>query len=267
MNSNDEAISVLLRLPSSTLIELGRALSDGTLRHGFSPQTLLSFAGDQAKQVDQAFRNLMTSGFGIATAGLLCQGLGRALAERDQNERNVQLVLSGPEVPGTPVVDTRTTVMSLFEEACEEVLISSYVFHDAAEFFKRLAAKHDENPAFRVIFLVDLSHRRGQSRLPISLVTPAFLSEFKAKHWPGKRAPQIWHDPRAFDDAESSKGVLHAKTVIVDRQTAFITSANFTGAAQTRNIEAGILVRQPRVTAQLYSYFSGLMETGELRRL
>jgi hypothetical protein len=267
MSSHDEAISALLCLPSSTLIELGRALSDGTLRHGFSPQTLLSFAGDQAKQVDQAIRKLTTVGFSIATAGLLCQGLGRALAERDAVERSVELVLSGPDVAGTPVVDTRTTVLSLFEEATEEVMVSSYVFYEAAEFFRLLAEKHDASPAFRVTFLVDLSHRRDPSRQPVSLISQSFASDFLKKHWPGTRLPEIWHDPRSFEVADSGGGVLHAKTVIIDRKVAFITSANFTGAAQTRNIEAGVLIRQPRIAARLHAYFSGLIATGVLRRV
>ena len=39
------------------------------------------------------------------------------------------------------------------------------------------------------------------------------------------------------------RGSLHAKCVVVDRSTALVTSANFTEAAQHRNIEAGLLIR------------------------
>jgi phosphatidylserine/phosphatidylglycerophosphate/cardiolipin synthase-like enzyme len=267
MSAQDEAVGVLLRLPSTTLAELGRALSGGTLRHGFSRQALLPFAGDQAGEVEQALRSLAAAGFNLTTAALLCESLARALAERDATERSIQLVLSGPEVAGTPVVDTRTTVLSLFEEANEEVMISSYVFHEAAEFFQRLAEKHDADPNFRVTFIVDLTHRREASNQPLSLVAQSFAANFQKKHWPGQRAPEIWHDPRGFAAVESGGGVLHAKTVIVDRKTAFITSANFTGAAQSRNIEAGILLRQPRTAARLHAYFSGLIATAVLRRV
>lgn len=266
MSVQDEAVAVLLRLPSATLRELGRALSAGTLRHGFSRQSLLPFAGDQAGEVEQALRGI-TEGFDLPTLGLLCASLGRALAERDAAEGDTQLVLSGPEVAGTPVVDTRTTVLSLFEEAKEEVMISSYVFYEAAEFFRLLAEKHDASSAFRVTFFVDLSHRRDASKQPVSLIAQAFASDFLKKHWPGRRPPEIWHDPRAFEATESGGGVLHAKTVIIDRKVAFITSANFTGAAQTRNIEAGVLIRQPRIAARLHAYFSGLIATGVLRRV
>ena len=267
MSAQGEAVTILLRLSSATLDELGRALSAGTLRHGFSRQALLPFAGEYAGEVEQAFRSLAMAGFNLPMAGLLCDSLGRALAERDSAQRNVQLVLSGPEVAGTPVVDTKTTVMSLFEEAASEVIISSYVFHEAAEFFQRLAEKHDADPAFRVVFLLDLSHRRTSAREPAAILAPAFLTEFRKKHWPGKRVPEIWYDPRAFAPDETGGGVLHAKTVIVDRTAAFITSANFTGAAQTRNIEAGVLLREPRIIARLHAYFTGLMSEGILRSL
>lgn len=265
MSVQDEAISILLRLPSATLVELGRALSGGNLRHGFSRQTLQPFTGDQTGEVEQALRVLSTVGFNVATSGIFCESLGRALAERDATERSIQLVLSGPQVVGTPVLDTRTTVLSLFEEATEEVIISSYVFYEAVEFFRRLAEKHDSIPSFRVTFVVDLSHRREPGDSPVSVQAKTFANDFLTKHWPGKRSPEIWYDPRAFE--EQYGGVLHAKTVVVDKKVALITSANFTGAAQSRNIEAGVLIRQPRIAARLHSYFLGLMTTNALRRI
>lgn len=267
MKTQDEAVGALLRLPSATLVELGRALSGGTLRHGFSRQSLVPFVGNQAIEVELALRSLTADGFNLSTVALLCESVGRALAERDAAERRFQLILSGPEVAGTPVVDTRTTVLSLFEEATKEVMISSYVFHAAAEFFQRLAQKHDDDPNFQVTFIVDLTHRRDATAQPLSLIAQSFAANFQKKHWPGHRLPEIWHDPRGFDADTSGGGVLHAKTVIVDRKTAFITSANFTGAAQSRNIEAGVLLRQPRTAARLHAYFSGLIANGLLCRV
>ncbi len=267
MSSLDDAAKVLLGLPSRALKDLGAALSEGTLRHGYSAQSLRAFCGNRATAVDAALRILSTSGMSSAALALLCRSLGLALNERDEATRSVQLVLSGPEVIGTPVVDTRTTVMSLFEEAVSEVIIASYVFHEAAEFFQHLAEKHDANPAFRVVFLLDLSHRRSNASEPAAALAPAFCAEFRKKHWPGKRPPELWYDPRAFDPAKTGGGVLHAKAVVVDARTAFITSANFTGAAQTRNIETGVLLRVPHIANRLHAYFSGLMTTNLLRKL
>lgn len=44
---------------------------------------------------------------------------------------------------------------------------------------------------------------------------------------------------------------MHAKCVVTDETAAFLTSANFTEAAQERNIEVGLLSREPRIAAAL----------------
>jgi hypothetical protein len=104
------------------------------------------------------------------------------------------------------------------------VMISSYVFREAAEFFHRLAEKSDNIPGFRVIFLLDLSHRRKNPMDPAPIIGSAFAAEFLRKHWPGQRVPELWHDPRGFAADDATAGVMHAKTVIIDRKTVFITS-------------------------------------------
>jgi len=59
---------------------------------------------------------------------------------------------------------------------------------------------------------------------------------------------------------------LHAKCIIIDRSEALITSANFTEAAQERNIEVGVKVRHKPLVERLASYFEALIETGRLVR-
>ena len=58
---------------------------------------------------------------------------------------------------------------------------------------------------------------------------------------------------------------MHAKVVIIDAAAALVTSASFTEAAQNRNNEAGVSVRQIHQISRLRSYSEGLMETGTLR--
>lgn len=266
MSVRDDLMSVLIGLPASTLSQLGAALREGTLRHGFSVQTLFPLVGEAADIVDRTFCALISGGLDQHNLGLLCLGLGRALSERDAAERNIQLVLSGPEVQGTPVTDTKTTVLSLFEEATKEVLISSYVFHEAADLFRTLAAKFSTDEHFKVTFIADLSHLHRSPDKPLSLIESGFAAEFKRKHWSGRRMPAIWHDPRFFDGSKGNIGVLHAKIIVVDRRTAFVTSANFTEAGQSRNIEVGVLIRHAHTAERLANYFDGLISTGALRK-
>ncbi|MCB9528383.1 MAG: hypothetical protein H6701_08330 [Myxococcales bacterium] len=90
----------------------------------------------------------------------------------------------------------------------------------------------------------------------------AFVKRFTADVWPGQRRPALYYDPRsvAFDvDARAS---LHAKAVIVDRRKAFVTSANFTEAAQARNIEAGVVVDDTAFAERMARQLDALVEQG-----
>ena len=54
--------------------------------------------------------------------------------------------------------------------------------------------------------------------------------------------------------------------MIVDRRIAVVTSANFTEAAHTKNIEAGILIRYEPLVQRLSDYFLALRNSNQLVR-
>lgn len=56
--------------------------------------------------------------------------------------------------------------------------------------------------------------------------------------------------------------MLHANAVIIDARYTLLTSANFTEAAQQRNIEAGVLLDDPRLATRLSQQFNQLLEMG-----
>ena len=55
--------------------------------------------------------------------------------------------------------------------------------------------------------------------------------------------------------------------MVVDRSKLFLTSANFTEAAQQRNIAMGVLSKAPYLAEQVAAYFEGLRQSGYLMRL
>jgi phosphatidylserine/phosphatidylglycerophosphate/cardiolipin synthase-like enzyme len=63
------------------------------------------------------------------------------------------------------------------------------------------------------------------------------------------------------------RAALHAKCVVIDRSTALVTSANFTEAAQERNIEAGALVSDVTFAGILVDQFDWLVRIGAVERL
>jgi phosphatidylserine/phosphatidylglycerophosphate/cardiolipin synthase-like enzyme len=60
----------------------------------------------------------------------------------------------------------------------------------------------------------------------------------------------------------AKRASLHAKCVVVDEQMAFVSSANFTEAAQERNIEVGVLVRSQVLSTQIARHFDALVAAG-----
>jgi phosphatidylserine/phosphatidylglycerophosphate/cardiolipin synthase-like enzyme len=256
----------LASLSAQTMGDLGRALKEGNLRFGYSTGALQPYVGKaQCVRVHEALTALEADGMPLAGIAAMCQALSLVQHQKDEALRQTLLTLSGPGIPGVPVFDTQALVNSLFHEATREVLITSYVFHSAGEILQPLAKKHDEDDGFRVRVVVDLSHRRTRARSDYAQISSAFLKEFRERHWQGDRLPEIWDDPRQF--AGNGAGVMHAKVIVIDRITAFVTSANFTEAALTRNIEAGVMIRQPRFAERLTTYFEGLMSKQLLRRV
>ena len=57
-------------------------------------------------------------------------------------------------------------------------------------------------------------------------------------------------------DRDPNKAVLHSKVVIVDTEKVFLTSANLTEAAQTRNIELGVIFSNSSLARQIEEFFN-----------
>jgi len=178
-------------------------------------------------------------------------------------EREIELVLSGPDVPGIQTGDTAATMRRLIDEAEAEVLLVGYALHNVRDLFERLAKRLAAAPAFRVVLCFDVGRPRNDTSLDSEIVR-RFAHDFRKRHWPWQALPQLFYDPRALDLDAKKRATLHAKCIVTDRSRALITSANFTEAAQRRNIEAGVLVCDPAIAERLVGYFEALMANGLL---
>lgn len=54
---------------------------------------------------------------------------------------------------------------------------------------------------------------------------------------------------------------MHAKVIVADGHTCFITSANLTGFAMERNIEAGVLITGGGIPEALSEHLHSLINT------
>ncbi len=146
------------------------------------------------------------------------------------------------------------------------MLVAGFAVYQGQDVFTRLAERMNERPTLRVTFFLDV-HRPPVDTSPAEEVLRRFAQRFQAHEWPGSRLPELYYDPRSFDLDAVKRSSLHAKCIVVDRRAAFVTSANFTEAAQTRNIEVGVLVRCQRFAVRLAEHFDTLVDAGMLKSL
>jgi phosphatidylserine/phosphatidylglycerophosphate/cardiolipin synthase-like enzyme len=113
-----------------------------------------------------------------------------------------------------------------------------------------------------VFLLLNIERKHGDSSARDELVR-RFADRFWGNDWPGKRRPTVFFDPRSLEE-KHAEGVLHAKAVVKDESVLFITSANLTEAALDRNIELGLVLRDPAMAANVVAHFRTLIDHGLL---
>jgi phosphatidylserine/phosphatidylglycerophosphate/cardiolipin synthase-like enzyme len=129
---------------------------------------------------------------------------------------------------------------------------------------RALRARFLELPALRVRLFLDIQRGYGDTTAAAELVR-RFATRFRSSQWPRDRPlPQVYYDPRSVALDADERSSLHAKVVVVDDGQVFVSSANFTEAAQQRNIEVGVSFRSKPLARQLTGFFEGLLESGSL---
>jgi phosphatidylserine/phosphatidylglycerophosphate/cardiolipin synthase-like enzyme len=234
------------------------------LSAGISRFGVQQAAGADAAVVESALQTLSSTGFTPAQMAVLVQAIVDARGSQPDATSLFDLVLSGPDLPSVPTADTGAVVHTLITQAQREVLLVGYAIHNGRELFKPLAEQMELKPSLRIMFCLDINRPYGDTSHNDEIVR-RFAGEFRTKHWPWERVPKVFFDPRALVPVGPQRGSLHAKCVVIDRSIALVTSANFTEAAQHRNIEAGLLIRHPGTVDRIVMYFEGLIACGHLK--
>ncbi len=235
---------------------LAAALETGMIGIPCSPVSLRSTLGigQGGEEVVSALNGLRRMGVGGPAAAAWI----RSLEEADSDQRRPDLVWSGPEVPGVHARDTRRVYEELLGSAERSVWLSTYAYFDGPAAFEVLARRMDERPSMQAFLLLNIQRAKGDKTAASDLVR-RFTDRFWGKDWPGASRPSVYFDPRSLDP-EGPGRVLHAKAVVTDEESVFVTSANLTEAALDRNIEIGLLVRDHALAMSLLSHFRRLIE-------
>lgn len=257
----------LMSLPRGVLVQLAEALRQGRIKPPFRTFSLHQTL-EPATRVEIATELLRLSELGMTPEALAAtlELLAKGQEERQRLQDRLELVWTGPEPAGSMTRDTGVVVQELFARAKSRLLISTFVIYQGRDLFKALATRMDAEPALAVQLFLHVGREKNDHRPPAQLATE-FLHHFKCEIWPGKRLPDLYYDPRALEPGGQGRLNLHAKCIAADDHWLFVTSANFTEAAQQRNVELGILAENPSLARHLREQFEHLVAERQLKRL
>jgi phosphatidylserine/phosphatidylglycerophosphate/cardiolipin synthase-like enzyme len=253
-------------LAGADLAALCGALRSSRLHGPFSGVSLQRYCPPaQAREVASCLQRLHDEGMKPQHLALLAESVLRGRTRAPQQADVVDLVWTGPETLGVTNRDTGVVVRELFGSAEREVLVAGFAVYQGRSIFKRLAERMEERPGLRVRLFLEVQRHPTDTSLPEELVR-RFAERFRNQEWPGAKLPELYYDPRSLDREAAKRSSLHAKCVVIDRRVALVTSANFTEAAQTRNIEVGALIQSAWFAMQLAGHFGVRADAGALKR-
>ncbi len=248
----------LHELTVQSLLELGNLLKCNEPTTGSSARRLEQILGaDAAVRVTEMLTRAGSAGWSLRQVGELAMAIAAARRGASDPEKLFDLVISGPDAPGVPTRDTAAIMHTLIESALKEVLLVGYAVYNGKRLFRPLADRMAANPDLKVTFCLNIERRRGDTTVATDIAA-RFLDDFRRRQWPWRPLPRLFYDPRALNPEARTRTSLHAKVLIVDRRSAMVTSANFTEAAQSRNVETGVLITYPPFVTRIADYFAGL---------
>ena len=170
-----------------------------------------------------------------------------------RKQQSIELVWTGPT---TPYISTRRTEQALLQVingAERSLFVTSFVSYDISGVVKAFNAAVERGVS--VTMLLEMSKEDGGS-----LGFDAIGKMRKAV--PGAEI-FVWRKK----SAEFSGGSVHAKVAVADDEICFITSANLTGHALEKNMEAGVLIKNTQFVEPLANHLQLLIATAVVERI
>jgi cardiolipin synthase len=206
-------------------------------------------AAEVVDQLINAWRSTSVSAEELASM-LLAAG---HVFTKATNQQSTELVWTGPTTPFVSARRTEQALLQVINAAEQTVFITSFVAYDVSTIVKALNVASDRGVF--IFMLLELSQEHGGS------ITFDAIGKMR-RLVPAARL-YAWRDKTdAFSD-----GRVHAKVAVADGRMCFITSANLTGHAMEKNMEAGVLISGGSLPMSLAQHLQALVETGIVARI
>lgn len=163
------------------------------------------------------------------------------------SEQSTELVWTGPTTPFVSARRTEQALLQVINAAEVSLFITSFVAYNVSIIVKAL--NEASNRGVRISMLLELSQGHGGN------ITFDALGKMKALV--PSACLYAWRDK-----AESFLGgSVHAKVAVADASICFVTSANLTGFAMEKNMEAGVLISGGHIPQLLCDHLRSLVDT------
>lgn len=188
---------------------------------------------------------------GDVLAGIL---IGATFArEKSQLESTVELVWTGPTTPFVPTRRTEQVLLDIIGLAQCDLFLVSFVVYDVSSVVNALNAASNRGVNIQILLETSSSHGGSLSVDPIATM----------RRYVPSAALFVWTErPPPF-----TEGRVHAKVAVADGKAAFLTSANLTGHALEKNMEAGVVINGGHVPTGLRAHLHALIETKVIRKI
>lgn len=167
--------------------------------------------------------------------------------------QSTELVWTGPTTPFVSARRTEQALLQVINAANQTLFITSFVAYDISTIVKALNAASDRGVI--VSMLLELSKDQGGS------ISFDVIGKMRTLV-PAARL-YAWHSKIEL----FSGGSVHAKVAVADSSLCFVTSANLTGHAMEKNMEAGVLISGGSIPAMLDDHLSSLVGMKIIERL
>lgn len=196
--------------------------------------------------VDQLVDAWRTTSVGADEIASMLLAAGHVFTEV-ANQQSTELVWTGPTTPFVSARRTEQALLQVINAAEQTLFITSFVAYDVSTIVKALNAAAARGVAISMLLELSQDHGGSISFDAIGKMS-ALVPAARLYAWREKADP--------FSD-----GRVHAKVAVADGRVCFITSANLTGHAMEKNMEAGVLISGGVIPKLLADHLQSLVVT------